>query len=60
MWNIIIIVFCGGALLFNSYLWIKYRNKTDKKNQKKEGWNQYYFMTTLLLLTVLLNRIGKL
>jgi hypothetical protein len=60
MWNIIVIIFCVVALLFNSFLWFKYRKNTDRKIQKKEGWNNYYFMTLLLLLTVLLNRIGKL
>ena len=59
MWNIFVIIFCVGALIFNSFLWLKYRKNTDKKVQKKEGWNHYYFMTSLLLLTVLLNRIGK-
>jgi heme/copper-type cytochrome/quinol oxidase subunit 2 len=60
MWNIIVIIFCVVALLFNSFLWLKYRKNTDRKIQKKDGWNNYFFMTLLLLLTVLLNRIGKL
>jgi hypothetical protein len=60
MWNIIVIILCVVALVFNSFLWLNYRKNTDRKIQKKDGWNRYYFMTSLLLLTVLLNRIGKL
>ena len=60
MWNIIVITFCSLAIIFNSYLWIKYRRKANKEVQIKQGWNSFHFITTLLLITVLLTRIGKL
>lgn len=60
MWNIFTIAFCVIALLFNSYLWFIYTKKTNKKERKKDGWNSCYLIATLLLVTVLFIRIGKL
>jgi hypothetical protein len=60
MWNIITIVLCVAALIFNLYSWYIYRNMTSTEVLKKEGWNSYYLIATFLILIVLLRRIGKL
>jgi uncharacterized membrane-anchored protein len=60
MWNIITIVICTLALIFNFYLWYDYKNKIVRETREKEGWNKYYLVSTLLILIVLLRRIGKL
>ncbi|HET8858887.1 hypothetical protein [Marivirga sp.] len=59
MWNIITVIFCAMALLFNSYLWYKHRQKATKEEMKKQGWNAFHMISTLLIVVVLLQRIGK-
>lgn len=59
MWNTITIIICAAALIFNSYLWYTYRNKSEKEIREKEGWNSFYLISNLLIIIVLLMRIGK-
>ncbi len=47
------------ALIFNSFLWYTYRNKSEKEIREKEGWNSFYLRSNLLIIILLLMRIGK-
>jgi hypothetical protein len=59
MWNIITIVISTIALFWNSYMWMKYWNNTNKEEREKEGWNSYFLVSTFFIISVLLTRIGK-
>ncbi len=59
MWNTITIIICVIALIFNTYFWYTYRNKSEKEIREKEGWNSFYLISNLLIIIVLLMRIGK-
>lgn len=60
MWNILTILFCVIALIFNSFGWFNYRKKADPDIRQKEGWNSFYIVSTILIIVVLLSRIDKL
>jgi uncharacterized membrane protein len=60
MWNIFIISIFVILLLFNSHSWWYYLKKTGKSERENEGWQQYHLFTTILLLSVLIDRIDKL
>lgn len=58
-WNIVSIIICILALVFNSIGWIYYRKNTDEETKEKEGWNSFYLVSTFLIIIVLLSRIEK-
>jgi len=59
MWNIITIIMSTTALVWNLYMWLKYRSNTNKQEREKEGWNSFFLISTFLIISVLLSRIGK-
>jgi len=60
MWNILTIIFCVSALIFNSIRWFNYRKRAAPDIRQKEGWNSFYIVSTILIIVVLLSRIDKL
>lgn len=59
MWNVLMVILGGLALVFNTYSWLKYVKTTEKATRSREGWNAFYITATLLILIVLLSRIEK-
>nr|WP_315220810.1 hypothetical protein [uncultured Flavobacterium sp.] len=56
IWNNITIGLYVIALLFNGYSWYKYRNNTSENQRKKEGWSNYYMISSIFILTLLLRK----
>lgn len=56
IWNNIIIGIYVFALLLNGYSWFRYNKNVTQEQRKKEGWNSFYMISTLLLFIFLLKR----
>ena len=43
-------------LILNGYSWYKYYKNTSTEYRKKEGWSNYYIVSTIFILTLLLRK----
>ena len=45
---------------FNSITWYNYKKNTKKKAQRKEGWNNLYLLSTIVLIIYLISKLSDL
>jgi hypothetical protein len=49
-------VFLMG-FVFTCYTWYRYFKNTPKEQRKKEGWNRYYALLSLLFFILLIDKL---
>lgn len=60
MKDIIILVLTVVAIGVNSITWYNYRKNTQKNKQSKEGWNNFYRLSTIFLIIYLISKLSDL
>jgi len=58
IWSNLLIGIYVLILIANGYFWYKYNKKASADQKKKEGWNNYYLIGTIFILTLLFQKIG--
>ena len=46
------------AIVLNGYSWFKYIKNTSEDQRKKEGWSNYYRISTIFILILLLQKLN--
>lgn len=46
------------AIVLNGYSWFKYTKNTSEDQRKKEGWSNYYRISTIFILILLLQKLN--
>ena len=57
-WSNVLIGIYVLILIANGYFWYKYNKSASPDQKKKEGWNNYYLIGTIFILTLLFNKMG--
>jgi len=60
MKDIIISMLTVVAIGINSITWYNYKKNTKKKAQRKEGWNNLYLLSTIILIIYLISKLSDL
>lgn len=58
IWNSITIGLYVLILILNGFSWYKYSNNTSAENRKKEGWSNYYTISTIFILILLIQKLN--
>jgi len=60
MKDIIISMLTVVAIGINSITWYNYKKNIKKKAQRKEGWNNLYLLSTIILIIYLISKLSDL